>query len=429
VSLQALMSCSIASTGFRVRDYALKETAILKEGQGRTGTNVTIDVEGEVSGATVEELGDNLQAFYAAARAARRRDFSLVGNGKTEYTLSAARVIDGGPWLENLHAQKQLPESTGVKAVSFTIRGTLAGDESEEDDPDGGASPASVKVATETRADKPRKVSYSGTFTGEGSTARFTTYADAQRAAYPREKWVQSREVNSTYSDKHVEFTVRYVELATPIIPNPGRFTIVEMERTTRKDRDEKGRLVVTEEFDVLLQPGDDVDDAIRVLRTLITNVAPPPVILRESSSYTVHRELRVRCSFTILKGSEGSDLLDWDQSIETPNPSGENRSPVKGFEFIGRSPILVRSVIPICRYVQSGSAVGINRYPKPPRPFWDQDRLAEDPVMTRTLVNLIERKVTWRYVFIASRPLNFAEGDATQLRRPETPEWLPGEA
>ena len=84
---------------------------------------------------------------------------------------------------------------------------------------------------------------------------------------------------------------------------------------------------------------------------------------------------------------------------------------------YAGAEPLVVVSQVPEYRYQQTGRALGLGVFIKPPYPMYP-DALARPVEVVFRRINDVERETTWRYEFVSATPL-LLQGDELDLPSP----------
>jgi hypothetical protein len=404
-TFDSILKCSIGGTSFQLLDYSVKEEAQTKEGTGRTGTKVTIQGRGEIEASTTSAFGTAIGSTLAAMRP-DGQDVIITGlDNVVEYALLAAQCLDGGPFV-SVEIGEQMKEGAAlVKPVKFTVNGSNVSGS-------GGGTPTKDKytVETITQPDGLRGITYNGEIHGDGGENYFrNTTLVRLLAQYPAGRWVFSYKFDKNDTDNSVSWSVRFIELVNPL-PTSQFGWSVDGEVATRRDRDEQMRFVEETNIDLLV-----VGDPIALLAFIRRSIAG--VILKENFETTKHKEQRLRGSFTTLRGANGNDLLNWEQTLETDKED----VPLKTIEYEIMPPVFVQ-IEKVSRHVQRGSAIGAGRYPKEPDLIYDAKYLEGKRRVTFAPLNAVEKKREWSYTFVFRSPPALTPDLMAKLDRPAQP-------
>jgi hypothetical protein len=394
----SFLSCSIGGANFRLQKYSVKRAAVVEENRGRVRWRVTVTGEGEAFGVD--------QASFTAAVAAASAAFSSSGqnliirgfNGSAMVSLLAASCVNKGPHFDFELGEHPAPFRQMVKftANADSISGQVDGG--------GGGETPDAPPGTEESYEQTvkvdvlglRTVTRKGRVTGPNAQNVFTasTLADA-RAAFPLPLWVVTHEMSASSSAQGLEltFTINAQEMAGPLpATGDGAVYAVKGSATVRVERDDQMRRQSTYDFD--LQVKGDPMALVDRLRELGPAARP---VVRESVTLTTIEEPRLRASFTVLEGGDGSILLNFSQRVEVMQGEDVTYEPKL---FSGCEPLLLQKPKGIVQIVQSGSATGAGAYPAVPEPLLDVHLAA--PRITYEEISAFEKRVSWTYTLYA---------------------------
>lgn len=148
--------------------------------------------------------------------------------------------------------------------------------------------------------------------------------------------------------------------------------------------------MVATYDFDLTLAGGDPQAVAARLRSSLDGKVT------RESVAYSSVRHRRLRCSFQTLRAADDGDLLNFQQSLAITSADDAYQE----YAYPGADPVVVALPKVHARVVQSGTAVGLGRFPKPPDPVLDYHE-QQRPSVRYTHVSQYEAATEWNYQMI----------------------------
>ena len=379
------LSCSVGTASFQLRDFSMKAAPVVKANQGRVWTDVTITFEGWVDGTSPADLSTKL-AQVTQSFGVPQQDVIITGlAGATEAAIYAIGCLEGGPFIE----WEMLKGSDEILTRRFNVTVTA-----KYFDPGNGSSQAqpydTFKLTTAVRPDGLSTVTRGGESHGPQADAFFlNTILPAMQANYPLPKWVvnYNHEQSGDLKQTSCTYTVTAEEQFANL-PAIAGATAVNGEASTRMERDEQYRLTTVIEFDLAV-----VGDPYKLRDSL----KPAGTILRSSSRVTMLREQKLTCSFTVLSGADGNNLLDFKQSFK------QSRFEVNTFESIsypGLDPLVYKKPTEPQRYVQSGRAVGAGVFPRPADPLFDSNYAAPSEIDYQTL-NFYECETTWTYTYL----------------------------
>jgi hypothetical protein len=166
---------------------------------------------------------------------------------------------------------------------------------------------------------------------------------------------------------------------------------------------------------------------------SLLTSLRPDPEqneIIRESSSFTSIKQLRLRCSFAVLASADvGSILLDRTETITITRADD-------AYEVIinpGADPILVKRPANLVRVTQVGSATGLGAFIKVPDPIMADPVIHEQqPQLNFVDVSNAEKKTTWNYQMVQTADQKLDDSAITtmlaSIARPMDPDTYGGD-
>ena len=376
---------------------------------GVIGAEVEISGECEINAATAAAL----TAAMAAAETALRvvdTDVAVWELGTKTTELTAASCIEKGPymsvtWLEQTVA---LTRVFAFKAAGKTI-GTADSNETT-------SSPLSTAYTTIGT----RVVRQNGSIVGGTTSAGYASILAAWLLAYPWPNWVVTSEKKISSAGASIEYMLSAVEMADPL-PWVGSNEAVEGTRSVATETDVNcGRQTITINYDLL------VDGNMAALSTyLVPTLVVGEMFIRESITYGTISERRLQCSWQILRGINASRLLDWQHDWQIIGEAETHQSLRVVSTTPNAAPVLVYDSKREYRYQQSGRAVCLGAWMKPPYPMFPA-ALAKPVEVTLRQAGDVERETTWRYEFVSSTPLVLV---GTELNRPATPVMWTGGA
>ena len=388
----------------QIEDYSYHTEAIVDKSMGRTGSTLTLEGEGFVQG---DASGPFLTAASAASAALNRSGsiIEVLGlGGAIEARMTPGMFLNFGPHLTVAFLGK--PDSPFRRQVKFKATGETAPNLG------GGAVEVGYKVDTAVRPDGLKTITRTGQIKGARASALFLGVVLASSlSAYPLTGWIRTYKYDVNAAGDLLSYTIGLVQILNPL-PDNGAGSGVDGEATTRTERDEQMRKVTTFSYDFLIT-GNATAFAT------IMRPAPPIVILKESFESTYYKEVRVRGSFTWLEGGDGNDLLDWNQTVDAVT----DEVPLAIETYPGSPPDYIYKPRSGNVYTQSGRAVGVGRYPKPPDPFLPN--YLEKPKFSFKRLNAVEYETTWSYVLVSPGIVEMNSGVLAQFERPKTPDFL----
>jgi len=391
-ALDALLRCTIGTTGFQLTSCKLHEEPIVREGAGlgygRLGTKIVVTAKGWVEGATAELFGVALWAVKGAL-STPGQNFIVYGPGdRVEVSILAACVLDGGP-----HITFDVEDGAiNHKEISFTVNAQTArvGGGGGGSDTPPGEDPvdfyeALMKVAV--RPDGLSTITYTGEIRGPNVLARFATGLVGFNTDYPSNWWVKNHDYEVNEAGDRLSYTLTAVRLKDeqPVMAANAAIDIV---LTYSREVDEGARCMETWAFDGI------VDGDPQVMANWVRGrFGGDPAILRESFTVTSIKERRVSASFTIVKCFEAGGVMCRQETLRFTKAA--TVYDVK--QYPGLDPILVERAKTVGRLVQSGSAISVNGYPAENGPVLPT--MLEAPEILHSVLNAIERKTEWTYV------------------------------
>lgn len=384
VDYGGIFACSYGTTGFQAVSYALKQSPIVKEGVGRTGTRVEVTIAGTL------EATDAAGMFEAVSAAQSQlsldgQNLILTGlGGQIEYALLAAQCLYGAPHVDFEIADSDKPL---VKDVKFTARAEIVSKDVSD----------AYKVSLAIRPDGLRTITRSGEINDPqaDSDSYFASVTlPGFRKTYPLPDWVVDVQYDSGMTGTNAKVSYKLTARENyGSLPGSGQLgekgvRAVDGQASVRTDRDEQMRKTTTFDFDLLVD--GDATDLLTQLRTQAS--AGGRVILRESFSTESVKENRLKATFTILESGGNNAMMNWQESLRLTPPGQvyEERT------YVGAAPILVRRPDTIGRLQQAGSAVAVRVFKREPSPVFRFD--ANPRQITLTDQNDVEKKTDWTY-------------------------------
>lgn len=424
--------CTIGTTGLSVVDYSHHEEKVVREGRGFTagaiGKKIVIAVNAFVTGATPQELQDNLWAAKTAL-ASSGLNFQLWANGLADPQVSilAAALVDNGPHFE-FDVAKQGEAGALKKNISFTLTAQTArlGSGGGGQDAQGGVQDLTTyDLKVSAGPDGLTTSTRTGEIRGPNLYDRFQQLLKNFGQIYKPDFFTLSSEYElGTFQEKSsdgtildqgdvLKYTLTAVENADALPSdgkNPPVDFAVEGTASAHSDRDEQHRMTETFSFDLLV-----VGDAQKVL-TLIRKVVLPPgrVASRETIEITSVKERRLRASFVYLRSADGAGgLMNWTQTFRTTQAANVFEEK----QYPGLNPILIKKPKALARLVQSGTAIGDGEFPAPAAPLF-ADQLLEAPELSYTDLNDVEKQTEWTYTMAVEN--DATDIDNSLLKRPK---------
>lgn len=403
----AILRCSVASTALQLLDYSVSDR--LRSGGGR---EITISLTGEVVTDDADTAAAAQAEVLAAIKSASGQDFTVYGPGDVVICrLTRSQCRDGGP-----HVSVELKEMAAAglmhRAVSFTVSTDRSGATG------GGSSGGGVSTTLRVTksADGRGTIAQSGSISGSGlsDAAIESAVFGPFTAAYARPNFVivaREYELNEDGSEATYQIQAQY--LASPL---PGTAEVVDGEASRSVERDDRRLKTTRYDFDLLLSGGDPqpVLDAIR----------PAGIIQAESYTISLHRESRLRATFTVIEGGDGTPVTEWRQQARMLGGAGT----VEERRYAGLQPLLIAAPAGTPTVSQTGKAVAVGRAVQPPEPIL-ADRLAAAPEVTVEEQGIGIFVTSWSYLMFAE---SYQLGQATGLlaslaRRPSSFTYFPG--
>ncbi|MGE5608023.1 MAG: hypothetical protein ACM359_02110 [Bacillota bacterium] len=418
--IATLMTCSIGGNCFQIDDYEVASAPDFRLGI-LVGHKVTVAGQGYVAGTDASDFAAQLRATQGAFRL-QGQDCVIKGlGGQVEFELLAANCLGGGPYV----SFRQLANKSGAalsRRFEFTISSdrdlsSSGGSSGQEEDSDPFKEYA--KATTTETPNGLRKIQWEGQKRGTDMAGYYDQLLASIRAAYGWPAWTLTGVKELNAAGDELKYTVAAEELAEPL-PSYGDLRALEGEASTLRERDERGRLLVTYAYDFAV-----AGDPYRLYAMLRPDSQTEGLPLRERFECTTHKEVRMRASFTLLRSAEGDDLLEWDCALELDQYEALARA--EPYEGIGVQ--LVYTAAEPYRITLRGRAVGLAAYPKEPAMpnLAEQGYLPEfRPKIRLNRVNRWEYETTWAYGWVGSEPPK-PEGLAELRRlceRPEQPEF-----
>jgi hypothetical protein len=401
--------CTIGTTNLVVTSCKLNKDDVVREGSGLLGGTIgkaiAVEIEAFVTGATAQQLQDNVAAAKAALDASGL-DFNFYENGLATPAISiiAARMIDGGPHFKY--------EVSDGGALRKNIRFTLTGQTARAGGGSGGGGGDTPNVDDQTqydlkiteRADSLFTYERNGELRGPNLAATFANIlANFIQQYDPTFYTITSEREFGTFTDTISDGTIvaqgdilKYSMTAvqnSDALPSKDGNLAVEGTASFKSDRDEQHRMTETYAFDLLIegQPSE-------VLAAIRGNMLPQGrVAQREGIEFTSIKERRLRASFVYLRSADGDEdgngLMNWTQSFRTIQAADVWEE----MQYPGLDPLLIKKPKTLARLVQSGSAIGAGAYPDAPPPLFPGS-LLEAPEISNTRINDVERGTEWTY-------------------------------
>lgn len=385
-----LHRCTLGTSAFQLVDFKWREQPLPRG--GFVVFKVAIEGHGYVEADSPAQLTTRLKDVADSFRTPGL-NFEVFGlGGASLVQLEASDLTGGGPLIgfEIMEAAQDPPLT---RSFRFTLLGERIaqprpGTEPEEDVP--------AERRLRTRPDGLREIAWAGTMSGKGLEARFIKLIGRFRKLYPWRRWIVQYEFTQNAAGDFAAVLITGTETVFDL-PGPDEPDGLPMVRdgdgVLRWERDEQMRLTRVWEYDLLV-----VGDAM-VVRDLLRNelvklIGNGGVILRETLSFGLVRENRLRLSFETLAGGNGNSLLNWTQTfrVHDPWPTYEV------LDFSGAEPMILRRPRGLGRIVQTGLAIGAGVWVKEPDPVLP-DLLLEQPEISYTYLNETERQTTWTYV------------------------------
>jgi hypothetical protein len=408
-SFDSHLRCTIGGSGaagaaFQLRDYAWAETAIIKEGLGRIGKTVSVTGRGWVETASASTFAAAVIAASVGLQVSGQ-DVVIYGlGGNKEAELLAAWCQDGGP-----HCSFKILEQGGgsalVKEFEFSIEGKVGGEDGSN--PDANPGTDSYKEEITRNPSGLYQVTRSGEVYGPGVSAwLLANRLPAFESAYPDGSWTRTIKWDKNATDTKTAYTFSASQFSgsRPSAAMRGGAIAQTMMRTDAQ------RMEKSLSYDLTCAVGTDLQGVVDACRGQAAGLG---TISSESIETQSMPEPHVRCRFTVLASGSGDDLLEFQQTIRI-RQGGET---YKAFGIPGRNPIVYTEEKKAWGYEMSGSATGLNRFPKPPDP--DTILFESPPEISYDQVNEREKRTSWRYVRIEPNQWTIGAVELAALGRP----------
>jgi hypothetical protein len=407
-----LLQCTVGGTSFQLDNYSLTIAPIVVANIGRTGSQISVKGKGWIEAASADELAsttttqaDTFQISGAA--------FSVSGvGGATEYSLSPAQCLDGGP-----HFTLTIEEQTEalIKRINFEVSARTV------------LPTTGYTLNVTTRPDGLMSVQQDGQISGDGSTV--AAALSAFKAVYPPANWIISYKTTTDSLGLHINYSFTAVQLLVPYPSIDQSNAIVDGEAQVRRDRDEQYRISTTYDYDLLIT--GDYLQVVDDLRSLAmqdeenysssddgADDSQEAVVLKESVSVTIYKEARVRATFNFLRGGDGNKLLNWTQTIDFV----DDQDIYQIQQYNGADAVLIQQPSTMQRILQSGQATGLGAFPMAPDPIIE-DAYIEEPRITLVAVNSIECQTSWNFLMASDDDFDLSDY-TDQLVRPSDPSF-----
>src|SRR4051812_33504709 len=97
VDYSGILACTWGTSTIQLEGYKVQVQPAVQEGQGRTGTKVTVDLDGYVDGTSAADFADRVRALHDDLSASAR-DLIVTGvGGGLLLAVTTAQSLDGGP--------------------------------------------------------------------------------------------------------------------------------------------------------------------------------------------------------------------------------------------------------------------------------------------------------------------------------------------
>ena len=412
----AILKCSVGNTSLRVVDYRVSD-----QPRSSSGREIACAVRAEIvlrptGTETDAEVAASQVAAVAAIKAAAGKDFSITGPGDVVlFQLLRSQCRDGGP-----HVSLELDEMGDAGLTDRKVSFTVASDRSAASTSTGGGGGGTSLVVRVTKTgDGLGTITQSGSLTGSGlSDAAVEQQAFAPFTAVygPPHYAIVAREYELNADASEATYQISAVPLATPYPAVAGATEIVDGEATRTVERDDRMLKTVRYELDLLLSGPD--------YQPVLDEIRPDGVIQRESYTVTLHKENRLRATFTVLEGGNGTQVTEWRQDVRIVGGAGT----VEERRYAGLPPILVAAPAATALVYQSGTSVAVGAAVRPPPPL-DPERLATAPEVDYSERGIGVWVTSWSYVMFAEQVTLSQQPDflASLLARPTEFEFVTG--
>lgn len=414
-AFSGLNACSVGGEAFQLDDFSYRQEPIIRFG-ATIGAKITGQGEGWVE---ADDPGSLAAALSIAAGSFTQAgiDFSVWGLGGQELlTIPAAECILGGPHISfELLGGKD--EATLVRRFRFTVSADTA------------SADGIPRLATDTGPDNLKVVTWSGELfggsAGEGPVGeQYQQLLGIFTGQYAYPNWIVTQRFEMAATQDQANFNLVATQLAAPLPGAGGGATVVDGEgEEDTVNRDEQMRLTRIFTFDLVVV--GDPQQVITQLRQLVqqqinaaaangsvaTNTG---TILREQTSVSLNRHVRVKATFESLEGGNGNPLLNWSATFRRT----DDQDVWEQHSYPGITPVLVKVPAVFRKLYQTGSATGAGKWFMPPPPLYPS-QLAEEPDINFQDINSVEKQTTWSYVMWVDDSTQLT---LTKLARPTQP-------
>lgn len=386
-TFDSIMNCSIGGTAFQLLSYT--------KSRRRTYTDALLAQEeiqfqltGEVQAANVGALATALAALEESCEDGT--DLTITGLNNVNLDGLAASTVTFGPRYDISYGADQ---SATHQQVTITATGVIdmateaGGGELGE-----GVLSVTQTITTSKNAEDLPTITTKGTVTTEAGTSAVTEAVTLIPAGiegpYVRTQYQYEQE---NAADTKASYTVSYQQLVAAYPTYSGQ-SVVEGEATISTSTDAHNRLIVTYTYQYVGTYAEAyINDRLATLRATGN-------LVRANIESTVHKSRSVRATFEVLgcRDSGTADLLELTETIrnQRSGPLLDQRI------YSGTNPLIFKLPQAGILYVQSGRAIGLKKYPKPPDKKFSAAYLVDESINFNRL-NDQEFETTWEFPFL----------------------------
>ena len=369
------------SLPMQLSSYSYAETPIVEEGLGRTGTAIKADGLGFIDTADETALAAAVAALSTVTTVSGT-PLSITTLGVVQHQVLPPACVEGGPHV----GFEVLEENSSIhhREIKFSLNAKTIGTGTLN----------VYKLRIVTLPDGRERAVQTGSLSGPNVQSIFVRLVLAAfYRLYPPGLFVTTSDVeypaggNGVSSGVQCRYTLTAVELASQLPAGGVGEGIVDGTARVRAERDEQQRLITSYDYDLALSTAN-WSQIYTQLRPTASNNAQ---IVRESSSFTSVRELRLQASFQVLSSAENSGLLNYRRSVTLTQ--GDTYEEIA---YAGIKPIAIQKPTTFPRVRDEGSATGIGAFPQAPDALLDVDEQPQS--VTLTDVSEAEKQTTWNY-------------------------------
>lgn len=381
---EGVLGCSVGGDNFRLIDYGKSADAAIGTGGLRTGTNYTITLTGEILVDAQADMPAALAAFETAVLDADGDTLVITAHGDPLETIDAEGCTSG-PILKYAYGSGR---GATWQPVTITATCTSSGDGEGE-----GVASSETTVRTSWNVEELRTVRTSGRIV--------TTTVSATGAALAAMPALADGWQDTTYStsandaDTLCTWESTQTELVAAYPLPTGGAAIVDGERTITTTRDGHNRETTVESCRYV---GPGAEDYVH--ERLALRMAGGGLV-RSSIAITRHKTETATATFEVL-GAANGDLLELTETV------GRTRSGplLREQSYAGTTPLIFQEADRAYVYTQSGRAVGLMRYPRPPAFLFPGSQVVADPIRHERPSDR-EFITTWDFRFLTTELLH----------------------